>query len=63
MLICSVINPIHPIGNSLKKQKSMCIVLTPSPSIQNPISLWVSPGSYGCYRLYRVNLTLKLEKN
>ncbi len=30
-----VINPIHPIGNSLKKQKSMYIVLTPSikPSI------------------------------
>ncbi len=29
------VNPIHPIGNSLKEQKSMYIVLTPSikPSI------------------------------
>ncbi len=39
----AILNPIHPIGNSLKKQKSMYIVLTPSikPSIYNPISLWV----------------------
>ncbi len=34
-------NPIHPIGNSLKKQKSMYIVLTPgiATSIYNPVSI------------------------
>ncbi len=45
MLFC-FFNPIHPIRNSLKKHKSMYIILTPSikPSIKNPISLWVFSG-------------------
>ncbi len=30
LLSSSILNPIHPIGNSLKKQKNMYLVLTPS---------------------------------
>ncbi len=36
-------NPIHSIGNSLKKQKPLTIKYI-TTSIQNPLSLWVICG-------------------
>ncbi len=56
-----IINPIHPIGNSLKKQKSMYIVLTP---VLNPLYkihklmgiLWAHMGAIGLIGLINVQV-------
>ncbi len=51
------LNHIHPIGNSLKKQKSMYIhvVLTPSIKASTHRLLGIlRTHNYGRYRVYRV---------
>ncbi len=54
-----IFNPIHPIGNSLKKQKSMYRVLTTSYYTLNMKSpklmgvLWAYTDAIGCIELNR----------